>query len=92
MPLSESTKEKLKRAKEKRGPIPPALLEHMRETNKVQKAILDALGEEAKTVPDLSAATGLPEDVVFWQVNAMRKYNKIHDVKKSGEYFLYAKK
>lgn len=92
MPLSESTKEKLKRAKEKRGAVSPALLEHLRETNKVQKAILDALGEESKSVPDLAAATGISEDVVFWHVNALRKYNKIHDVKKSGEYFLYAKK
>jgi len=92
MPLSEATKEKLKRAKEKRGPVPSTLLEHIRDTNKVQKAILDALGDESKTVPDLATATGIAEEVVFWNVNAMRKYNKIRDIKKSGEFFLYAKK
>ena len=92
MALSEVTKEKLKLAKENRGKISPELLERVREISGIHKSILDALGAEAKTIPDLALATGLPPEVVFWNVNALRKYNKIHDVKKCGSYFSYAKK
>jgi hypothetical protein len=34
----------------------------------------------------------LPVEVVFWHVNALRKYDKMTDVKKSGDYWLYQKK
>ncbi len=101
MPASEATKEKLKQAKATRGSVPKELLEKMRESNRIQKAILDTLpkfelvgsgGIEAKTIPQIASATQISEHEIFWHVNALRKYNKIHDVKKSGDYFTYAKK
>lgn len=91
MSLSETTKAKLKLAKERHG-VSADLLAQVKETNRVQRAILEAIATEAKNVPDIAAATALPTDVVFWQVNAMRKYNKVVDVKKSGEFWLYQKK
>jgi hypothetical protein len=92
MPTSEATKQKLKQAKEKRGPVRKEVLEGMKESNRIQKAILESLGTEAKTIPEIADATNIAAADIFWHVNALRKYNKIHDVKKSGDYFTYAKK
>lgn len=92
MPASDTTKEKLKQAKMKRGAAPQHILDGMKESNRIQKAILEALGADAKTVPEISEKTGICAKDIFWHINALRKYNKIHDVKKQGEYFTYAKK
>jgi hypothetical protein len=92
MPASEATKEKLKQAKSKRGPVPQHILDAMKESNRIQKAILEALGSEVKSIPELAEATGIPTKDIFWHVNALRKYNKIHDVKKQGDFFTYSKK
>ncbi|MBN8216355.1 MAG: hypothetical protein J0L75_06910 [Spirochaetes bacterium] len=91
MSLSESTKAKLKIAKERHG-VSPELLARVKETNRIHRAILEAVATEAKSVPDIAAATSLPSEVVFWNVNALRKYNKLVDVKKSGDFWLYQKK
>ena len=82
--------EKLKRARELRG-VAPELQARQKENMRIQKAIL-AQAIEPISVPDLAEKTSIPVDVVFWHVNAMRKYDKMVDVKKSGDYWLYKKK
>lgn len=57
-----------------------------------EKAILAAIAEEPKTVPDIAKETGIDEQTVFWMINALRKYNKAESVKKRGEYMTYIKK
>jgi predicted Rossmann fold nucleotide-binding protein DprA/Smf involved in DNA uptake len=43
-------------------------------------AILDALGREPLTVPEIAAAIGEPErEVMFW-VMAMRKYGRVAEL------------
>ena len=90
MSLSAATKENLKRAREQRG-VPPELLARQKENNRIQRAILEA-AIEPSSVPDLAQKTSIPVEVVFWHVNALRKYDKMVDVKKSGDYWLYKKK
>jgi hypothetical protein len=90
MSLSEITKHKLKLAKERR-PVPSSLQDHLKETRRIHKAILDVAAEPI-SVPDMAEKTGIPTAVVFWHVNALRKYDKLVDVKKSGEYWLYQRK
>jgi predicted transcriptional regulator len=92
MAALEETKQRLKLARERRGAAPAALLELIKENNRAQKAILDALEQGPLSVPEIAEKTSLPSETVFWQINALRKYNKIHDVKKSGDYFTYEKR
>jgi predicted Rossmann fold nucleotide-binding protein DprA/Smf involved in DNA uptake len=63
-----------------------------REQEAHEKAILAAIETEPKTVPEIAEQTRLPEQRVFWMVNALRKYNKAESVKKRGEYMTYIKK
>jgi predicted Rossmann fold nucleotide-binding protein DprA/Smf involved in DNA uptake len=56
-----------------------------------EKAILAAIATEPKTVPEIAAETGIHEQLVFWLINALRKYNKIESVKKRGDYMTYLK-
>jgi biotin operon repressor len=90
MSLSAETKEKLKRARELRG-VSPELLARQKENIRIQKAILEGALEPI-SVPDLAQNTGISSEIVFWHVNALRKYDKMVDVKKSGDYWLYKKK
>jgi len=90
MSLSDATKEKLKRAKELRG-ANPELQARQKENNRIQRAILEAALEPI-SVPELAEKTSIAIDIVFWHVNALRKYDKMVDVKKSGDYWLYKKK
>lgn len=57
-----------------------------------EKAILAAIAEEAKTVPEIAKETGLDEQTVFWMITALRKYNKAETAKKRGDYMTYIKK
>jgi predicted Rossmann fold nucleotide-binding protein DprA/Smf involved in DNA uptake len=88
MNLSDTTKASLAAAKAKRGKTPPALLEHQKTTIRLQRQLLEALATE-RTIPELAEATGLDAAVVFFQVNAMRKYGKVEDSGKRGDYLCY---
>lgn len=57
-----------------------------------EKAILAAIAQEAKTVPEIAKETGLDEQTVFWMITALRKYNKAETAKKRGDYMTYIKK
>ena len=61
----------------------------LREQKEVRRQLCQAMREGPKTVPELSAATGLPTDRVLWHVNAMRKYDLAVEAGMCGEYVLY---
>lgn len=90
MAISEAAKESMKKARERRG-VSKDLLARQKETVRIHKAILEASGEPI-AVPDLAQKLSMPSQVVFWHVNALRKYDKMTDVKKSGDYWLYQRK
>lgn len=91
MSLSEGTKAHLAAAKAKRGALAPELLAYQKNVIRLQRAILAALSEE-RTVPQLAEATGLDSLEVMFHVNALRKYGKIEDAGKRGDYLIYRRK
>ena len=83
-------REQLKTLRERRGPLPPSLLEESKEQVRTQKALLAALEKGPLTVPELAQTTGLGAKKVLWYVTAMRKYGKVADGPKRGAYLSYA--
>ncbi len=90
MSISEAAKESMRKARDLRG-VSKDLLAYQKENIRIHKAILEA-STDPISVPDLSQKLSMPVEIVFWHVNALRKYDKLTDVKKSGQYWLYQKK
>jgi predicted Rossmann fold nucleotide-binding protein DprA/Smf involved in DNA uptake len=63
----------------------------LKEQKKMQQALLAALKEEPKTIPELAAATGLASERVLWFMAALRKYGVVVENGMSGDYPLYEK-
>jgi predicted Rossmann fold nucleotide-binding protein DprA/Smf involved in DNA uptake len=86
------TAEQLKTLKETKGPVSKKLRDYVAEQNKARKAILAALKEGPKTVPELASAAGLPMENTLWLVTALRKYGKVEDIPGRETYPKYALK
>jgi predicted transcriptional regulator len=84
--------EQLKTLRARRGDSSKENAERVKAQNRMQQAVLKAIETEAKTVPEIAAETGLSTQDVFWWITALRKYNKVQDEKKRGDYMAYRKK
>jgi predicted Rossmann fold nucleotide-binding protein DprA/Smf involved in DNA uptake len=84
--------EQLKKLNELHGPVAQELRDYVAAQNKAQKAVLDALKEGPKTVPELAAATGLGAEKTLWYVTGLRKYGKLEDIPGRGIYPKYTLK
>ncbi len=84
--------EQLKTLRKRRGPVPEALAESVKSVARAQGAVLAALKGGPRTVPELSASTGLPGAEVLWNVTALRKYGQIDDGPARDGYPTYARK
>lgn len=84
--------EQIKQLRAQRGTEQKELAERAKEQARAQKLALTAIETEAKTVPEIAEETGMPTQEVFWWVTALRKYGKIQDKGKRGEYIAYQKK
>jgi predicted transcriptional regulator len=62
------------------------------EQQKLHKAILAEMEHGPKTVPELAQALERETREVFWHLMALKKYNRISEDKKQGEYVGYCKK
>jgi hypothetical protein len=62
----------------------------MKAQKKALKAITACLAQGAGTVPEVADATTMPPDEVLWYMAALKKYGKIVEAEKDGEYFRYA--
>jgi hypothetical protein len=82
-------REQLKQARERRGSISARFLEEMKAHNKTQRAVLSSIATSAKTVPEIARETGLPSNEVFWWITALRKYGRVQDEGKRGDYTAY---
>jgi hypothetical protein len=69
--------EAIKKFKERHGPVKKELLEWIRKTNTSMAAIRKAVKEGPKTVPEISAASGIASHEILWFVSAMRKYGEL---------------
>ena len=61
----------------------------MREQKKIIDAIKDHLKEGARTVPEISEATGRSGAETLWYVATLKKYGEIKEAEKDGSYFTY---
>lgn len=80
----------MKALREARGPIPERLKAMQKAQRQYQKAIASALAEGPKTVPELATETGLESALLFWHINAMRKYGFVATQGQKGQYLSYA--
>jgi len=81
--------EQLKILRERRGPTPKERLDQTKAMNKAQQAVLKAIATEAKTVPEIAAETGISTREVFWWITALRKYGRVQDEEKRGDFVAY---
>jgi predicted Rossmann fold nucleotide-binding protein DprA/Smf involved in DNA uptake len=61
----------------------------LKEQKDIRRQIVQAMGNEPRTVPDIAEASGLPAEQVLWHIIAMKKYNLVIETGLSGEYYLY---
>jgi Fic family protein len=82
-------KDALKQLREERR----ILIERAKETVKTQnrhiQAIRATIQQEGKTVPDIAQATGLATAEVLRYIAGLRKYGKVAEGPKEGDYFTY---
>jgi predicted transcriptional regulator len=57
--------------------------------NEIRRRIRQALGDEAKTIPEVTEAAGLPADHVLWHLMAMKKYGQIQEQGMDDQYYRY---
>lgn len=61
----------------------------LKEQQQIRRAIGAVLKDEAMTIPATAEATGLPSEVVLWNVMAMKKYGLIEEMGMDGDYYTY---
>jgi predicted Rossmann fold nucleotide-binding protein DprA/Smf involved in DNA uptake len=81
--------EALKALREQRASETEAAQARLKEQVKIEKEITRILKEGPMTVPALAEATGLPTQMVFWHLVALRKYGKVAEAEQDGDYFQY---
>ncbi|MGQ9654971.1 MAG: winged helix-turn-helix domain-containing protein [Thermodesulfobacteriota bacterium] len=64
----------------------------VKEQNRIQRQIRQGLVNGPKTVPEISQATGLPSQTVFWHLMAMKKYGTVEEAGESNSYYRYVSK
>ena len=81
--------ETLKRLREDHEQTVERMQALLREQNSIRKQIRQAMADGPKTVPELTAATQLPGEVVMWHITAMKKYNLIAEIGMSESFYQY---
>ena len=82
-------KEAMKKLRESRKSIIKKTSARVKENRKAVKAIKEQLRDEARTVPEIAAATGLASAEVLWFVATLKKYGEVLEGDKDGGYFRY---
>lgn len=82
-------KEILKQARIEHADTVAIAQELLKQQKALRKPISKVIKDEAHTVPEIAAATGLDPCTVFWQITAMRKYDQVIQKGMEGEYFAY---
>jgi predicted Rossmann fold nucleotide-binding protein DprA/Smf involved in DNA uptake len=62
----------------------------LKEQQAFRKKLRAAMMGEPKTIPEIAASAELPSEDVLWHVMAMKKYDLVREVGKSGDYYQYA--
>jgi predicted transcriptional regulator len=89
MPEKDGKREMLRLLKEERAETIEKVKEKVRAQTKVVSLIKKAMGEKELTVPELSLATGLHSQEVFWYLSTLKAYGEIEESGKEGNYYKY---
>ena len=65
--------------------------EIVRDEPLVRRRLLELLGDEPLTVPELAGRSGFPEDEVMVWMMGMRKYGFVAEQGADGDWFRYAR-
>lgn len=84
----QSALEAMKRVRTARG-VRPEVVEACRQATRLRNAVREALRAGPATVPELSERTGLEPRVVFWYLNALRKYGAAEIAEVDGDFLRY---
>ncbi len=90
--MSEATRnwqQDLKIFRERMGGLSEQKKAMIKEQRDTTRALEKALKAGPRTVPQLAAETGLPAPKVLWYLMALRKYGKVAEAGRSGDYYLY---
>jgi predicted transcriptional regulator len=82
-------KEAMRRLRQSRKDAIKATSARVKENRRAIKAIKEQLQDEARTVPEIAAATGLASAEVLWFIATLKKYGEILEGDKDGGYFRY---
>ena len=82
-------REALEALREQRATETEAAQARLKEQVKIEREIIRVLKEGPLTVPALAEATGFPTRMVFWHLVALRKYGKVAEAEREGDYFRY---
>jgi len=63
-----------------------AMIKEQRDTT---RALENALKAGPRTVPQLAQETGIASSKVLWYVMALKKYGKVAEAGRAGDYYLY---
>jgi predicted Rossmann fold nucleotide-binding protein DprA/Smf involved in DNA uptake len=85
-------REGLKAFRERLGGLTEAKKAMAKDQRDTTKAILDALKNGPRTVPELSETTRIPSQKVLWYVMALKRYGKIAEAGLAGDYYRYERK
>jgi len=75
--------------RERQGERTPEQKEYFKRQTQVRKALLEALRDAPRTIPELAARCDLPSEEVVWNVMAMRRYGKLVEDELRGDYYCY---
>lgn len=83
-------KKTVDRMKKKRE-VPAGLREKVREFNRVKKIIMEELGDEPKTIPEIAESSGLKKRVVTYHLMSLMKYGQVEEDRMDDmdEYYYY---
>lgn len=90
--ITRNWREELKIFRERMGGVTPERKEWQKEQRDYTKAIASALKDGPHTIPEIAQTSNLPSDKVMWHLMAMKKYGRIAEAGRQGDYFRYALK
>jgi predicted Rossmann fold nucleotide-binding protein DprA/Smf involved in DNA uptake len=82
----------LKALRESRREIVGRVRSRVKEQNRIEKQIAEALKDGPKTVPEISQETGPPPETILWVLMALKKYGKVVEGQQKDSYFTYGLK
>ncbi len=86
---NKTEKAALKKLREERAWQISRAKETVKTQQQIIKRITEQIKNDAKTIPEISQATGLPASQVLMFVATLRKYGAVVEETKDGDYYCY---